>query len=157
MYIRVCVYIYIYIYMYTNPQAIILRGATCLRMEQLGLPRRCSQATIPPPPPPPNFSFLCWCLSLKHNADRFLAMEAAASQPANDVSQDSSKGGAVETGCSGLHSVIGRFIIQCYPHPLHPPPTAPPFDEYPVRQNHSTFSSAFPAGVHVAALCVRAP
>ena len=45
--------------------------------------------------------------------------------------QDSSKGGAVETGCSGLHYIIGCCIIYYYPHPLHPPPTAPPFDEYP--------------------------
>ena len=27
------------------------------------------------------------------------------------VYQDSSKGGAVETGCSGLHYIIGCFII----------------------------------------------
>ena len=45
--------------------------------------------------------------------------------------QDSSKGGAFETGCSGLQYFIGCFIICCYPHPLHPTPTAPPFDEYP--------------------------
>ena len=45
--------------------------------------------------------------------------------------QGSSKGGAVETGCSGLHYIIGSFIIQYFPHPLYPPPTAPPFDEYP--------------------------
>ena len=35
-----------------------------------------------------------------------------------------------ETGCRGLHYIIGCFIAQCYAHPLHPPPTAPPFDEY---------------------------
>ena len=44
-----------------------------------------SQATKPPPPTPPNFSFLCQGYSLKVNVDRFLAMEAPASQPANDV------------------------------------------------------------------------
>ena len=38
----------------------------------------------------------------------------------------SAKGGAAETGCSGLHSIIGCFTIQHYPHPLHPPPTATP-------------------------------
>ena len=27
------------------------------------------------------------------------------------IGQDSSKGGAVETGCSGLHHIIGCFII----------------------------------------------
>ena len=48
------------------------------------------------------------------------------------LDQDSSKGGAVETGCSGLHYIIGCFIIYFYPHPLHTPPTAPPFDEYPL-------------------------
>ena len=47
------------------------------------------------------------------------------------ASKDSSKGGAVETGCSGLHHIICCFIIEYYPHPLHHPPTAPPFDEYP--------------------------
>ena len=31
------------------------------------------------------------------------------------------RGGAVETGCSGLHYIIGCFIIEYYPHPLHPP------------------------------------
>ena len=45
--------------------------------------------------------------------------------------QDSSKGGAVETGCSGLHSIIGCFFMYYYLHPLHPPPTAPPCNEYP--------------------------
>ena len=50
---------------------------------------------------------------------------------AQEDNQDSSKGGAVETGCSGLHYIIGCFIIQYYSHPLHSPPTAPPFDEYP--------------------------
>ena len=41
------------------------------------------------------------------------------------------RGGAVETGCSGSHYITGCFVIYYYPHPLHPPPTAPPFDEYP--------------------------
>ena len=48
------------------------------------------------------------------------------------VVQDSSKGGAVETGCSGLHYIIGCVTIQYYPHPLNPLSTAPPFEEYPV-------------------------
>ena len=38
-------------------------------------------------------------------------------------SQDSSKGGAVETGCSGLHDSI---CFVCYI--LLPPSTAPPSD-----------------------------
>ena len=36
----------------------------------------------------------------------------------------SAKGGAVETGCSGLHDVIYQFTttpIHCTPDPLHPP------------------------------------
>ena len=48
------------------------------------------------------------------------------------VHQDSSKGGAVETGFGGSHYVIGCFIIWYYPRPLHPPPTAPPFAEYQI-------------------------
>ena len=48
----------------------------------------------------------------------------------------SSKGGAVETGCGGLHYIIGCFTTKRYPHPLHPPPTAPPFDEYPIMLCH---------------------
>ena len=47
-----------------------------------------------------------------------------------EQAQDSSKGGAVETGCSDLYDVI-YWLIICYPHPLHPPPTAPPCNEYP--------------------------
>ena len=42
------------------------------------------------------------------------------------------RGGAVETGCSGSHHVIGCFTIWYCRHPLHPPPTAPPFDEFPI-------------------------
>ena len=45
--------------------------------------------------------------------------------------QDLSNRGAVETGCSGLPYIIGSFIIYYYPHALHPPPTAPPCNEYP--------------------------
>ena len=52
-------------------------------------------------------------------------------EPSACDSQDSSKGGAVETGCSGLHSITGCCTIWYYPHPLHPPPTVPPFDEHP--------------------------
>ena len=52
--------------------------------------------------------------------------------------QDSSKEGAVETGCSGSHSIVGCFTIQYYPHPLHPPPTAPPFDEYNHHNDNNT-------------------
>ena len=44
----------------------------------------------------------------------------------------SAKGGAVETGCSGLHYIVGCFVIWYCPHPLHPLPTAPPCNEYPV-------------------------
>ena len=54
-----------------------------------------------------------------------------ASRPSGREDQDSSKEGAVETGCSDLYDVIYDFIIEYYPNPLHPPPTAPPFDEYP--------------------------
>ena len=43
----------------------------------------------------------------------------------------SSKRGAVETGCSGLHYGTGCLIISYYSHPLHPPPTAPARNEYP--------------------------
>ena len=39
----------------------------------------------------------------------------------------------METGYSGLHHIICCFIMLYYPHPLNPPPTAHPFDEYPVR------------------------
>ena len=35
--------------------------------------------------------------------------------------QDSSKGGAVETGCSGSDYIIGCFTVYYYPNPLHPP------------------------------------
>ena len=49
----------------------------------------------------------------------------------NNRTQDSSKWGALETGCSGLHYIIGCFIIQYYPNPLHLPPAAPPSAEYP--------------------------
>ena len=52
----------------------------------------------------------------------------------SDIVQDSSKGGAVETGCSGLHYIIGRFDVHYYPQPLHPVPTAPPAAEYPILQ-----------------------
>ena len=45
--------------------------------------------------------------------------------------QDSSQGGALETGCSELYDVLYCFIMQYYPHPLNPPPTAPPCNEYP--------------------------
>ena len=38
------------------------------------------------------------------------------------VVQDSSKAGAVETGCSGLHYIIGCFIIVT----ILPQSTAPP-------------------------------
>ena len=41
------------------------------------------------------------------------------------------RGGAVETGCSCLHHIIGCVTIEYYPHPLRPPPTAPPCNEYP--------------------------
>ena len=54
------------------------------------------------------------------------------------LSQDSSKGGAVETGCSGVHYIIGCFTIQYYHLPLHPPPTAPPFDEYPLSPGNGS-------------------
>ena len=40
----------------------------------------------------------------------------------------------METGCSGLHYITYRFIKYYYPHPLHPPPTAPPCNEYPVSR-----------------------
>ena len=46
--------------------------------------------------------------------------------PLHSVKED-----AVETGCCALHYIIGCVAIQYYPHPLHPPPTAPPCDEYP--------------------------
>ena len=61
---------------------------------------------------------------------------------AHAKNQDSSKGGTVETGCSGLHYiiVIGCFIVQYCLHPLHPPPTAPPFDEYPKKDTKETSS-----------------
>ena len=36
------------------------------------------------------------------------------------VCQDSSKGGAVEAGCSDLYDVMYYFIVGYYPHPLHP-------------------------------------
>ena len=42
----------------------------------------------------------------------------------------SATGGAVETGCSALHDVMGCSTTYDFPHPLCPPPTAPPFDEY---------------------------
>ena len=49
------------------------------------------------------------------------------------LSQDSSKGGAVETGCSDLYALMHYFVIWYSPNPLHPPPTAPPCNEYPLR------------------------
>ena len=46
--------------------------------------------------------------------------------------QDSTKGGAVETGCSGLRYVIGCFTVYVdYTHPLHPPSDCTPWNEYP--------------------------
>ena len=46
--------------------------------------------------------------------------------PRSHIIQDSSKGGAVETGCSGSHHIIGCLLysttpIHCTPFPLHPP------------------------------------
>ena len=38
----------------------------------------------------------------------------------------------MEIGCRGSHYIPGCFIIQYYPDPLHPPPTAPPCKEHPV-------------------------
>ena len=58
------------------------------------------------------------------------------------ISQDSSKGGAVETGCSDLYGVIYYFTIQYYPNPLHPPPTAPPCNEYPRGFDSNRISSS---------------
>ena len=52
------------------------------------------------------------------------------------ISQDSSKGGAVETGCSDVYDVIYKFILYYYPNPLHPAPTAPPCNEYPIRSGN---------------------
>ena len=49
----------------------------------------------------------------------------------NQGALNSAKVGAVETGCRDLYDVIYYLIIQNYPHPLHPPPTAPPCNEYP--------------------------
>ena len=40
-----------------------------------------------------------------------LAVALALCLPGGVASQDSSKGGAVETGCSDLHCIIGCFII----------------------------------------------
>ena len=37
------------------------------------------------------------------------------------------KGGAVETGCSGLHHVIGLFYFMMLPPSTAPPPNAPPY------------------------------
>ena len=42
----------------------------------------------------------------------------------------SAKGRAVETGCSALHYITGRFITSCYPHPLHPPSGCTPLCRY---------------------------
>jgi len=43
--------------------------------------------------------------------------------------QDSSKGGAVETGCSDLYHATYCLLASYCRHSLHPPPTAPPSDE----------------------------
>ena len=48
----------------------------------------------------------------------------------------------METGCSDLHGVIHDFTVQYHPNPLHPPPTAPPFDEYPESASAGQASSA---------------
>ena len=56
------------------------------------------------------------------------AGRASAGGPSKEA-QDSSKGGAVETGCSGSRYMIGCFIIMindttpihCTPLPMHPP------------------------------------
>ena len=48
----------------------------------------------------------------------------------------------METGCSSLHYIIGCFIIQCYPFPLPPPPTAPHRNEYPQTRAQPNTRSA---------------
>ena len=70
--------------------------------------------------------------------------EASSPSPAEQGTdtQDSAKGGAVETGCSGLHCIIGCSTIKCYPHPLHPPPIAPPSHCTPPVMNTQTRTSA---------------
>ena len=55
------------------------------------------------------------------------------------------KGGAVETGCSDLYDIICQFTIQYYPHPLHPPPTTPPFAE--CRLMHTMSRTGEPANI----------
>ena len=69
--------------------------------------------------------------------------------------QDSSKGNAVETGCSGLPYIIDGFTIWYHPHPLHPPPTAPPCDEYPSSFDFS--DKFFPAENIQGVSCLGVP
>ena len=58
---------------------------------------------------------------------------AAEAKRAPSVPRDSSKGCAVETGCSDLYDVVHYFSIEYYPNPLHPPPTAPPSAEQSIQ------------------------
>ena len=57
--------------------------------------------------------------------------ETVSPTPERAQALHSAKGGAVETGCSALHYTMYCYIVQDNPHPLHPPPTSPPFADYP--------------------------
>ena len=73
----------------------------------------------------------------------------------------SAKGGTVETGCSGLHDIIGCYYIMLSPIHCTPPPTAPLCNEYPdshrrtectAREAESGMGRADAADIHV--ICV---
>ena len=118
----VYIYIYIYIHMYTSLYMCIyiyiyiyyFYDFTALVVEQFHLPQNTR-------------TFIDFMLPSAY----FLKLSPFALH--------SAKGGTVETGCSGLQAMIGCFTISYYPNPLHPPPTAPPFDEYPARSRPEPF------------------
>ena len=61
--------------------------------------------------------------------------------------QDAFKGVQWEQGVVN-HCILGCFIMQYYPHPLHPPLAAPPFDEYPGPDDHGVPRTEHGGGQH---------
>ena len=105
IYIYIYVYVYLYVYVYVCVYIYIY-----IYMFSAGVRRP---------------AFAGGERAVRGRADRWAAPAC--------VSQDSSKGGAMETRCSGLHELShGLFYHMILnPHPPHPPPTAPPCNEYP--------------------------
>ena len=105
-------------------------------------PRRCPAAPVTHQ----LLLYVCMCVYYYFRAWTDNVFGHGVRDPQSEIvriesTQDSSKGGAVETGCSYLYGVMYYFTISYYPNPLHPPLTAPPFDEHPVTvlAGHSKF------------------